>query len=144
MNDADSPADPELEAALDAQQALLESCLPLVFAEYDQAVQRGLKTPVVVLVDCEDELGGDIARAWVGDEAVDTAIAEQLHERQSDEETTAFARVVSFAEAKREIPQVFPYLEPVFAAPPQDGFLAISITAGGASALTVPPDARED
>ncbi|MBX3424384.1 MAG: hypothetical protein KF688_01770 [Pirellulales bacterium] len=133
----------ELEAALESQQALLESCLPLVFAEYDEAIQRNVPTPVVVLVDCEDEIGGEIARAWVGDEAVEAAIAEQEFARESPEETTTFARVVSFAEARREIPEVFPYLAPALATPPQEGFLAISVTAGGASVLTVPPSARD-
>ncbi|MAT68858.1 MAG: hypothetical protein CMJ58_04985 [Planctomycetaceae bacterium] len=144
MNNADPPADPDLETALEAQQALLETCLPQVFAEYDDAIRRGVKQPVVVVVDCEDGIGGQIARAWAGDDEVDAAIAEQQQDRTSGDETTTLSRAVSFAEAKREIPQVFPYLEPVFAAPPRDGFLAISVTAGGASALTVPPDARED
>ncbi len=135
--------DAELEAALEAQQTLVESCLPLVFAEYDEAVASGVSVPVVVLVDCEDEIGGEIARAWVGDDAVDAAIAEEDHRRESDDDTTVFARVVSFADAKRDIPEVFPYLAPVFVTPPTDGFLAISITAGGSSAIIVPESARE-
>lgn len=143
MNSADSSPDPALEAALEAQQTLLESCLPVVFAEYDDAVSRGVKTPVVVLVDCEDAIGGEIARAWVGDEAVDSAIAEEAQDRTSDDQTTTLARAVSFAEAKSGVPAIFPYLRPVFSATPQGGFLAISVTAGGASALTVPPEARD-
>jgi hypothetical protein len=42
------------------------------------------------------------------------------------------------------VPVTFDYLAPVFEeSPPENGFLVISITAGGASALTVPMDARE-
>lgn len=145
-HDADQPESAaDLEAALESQQALLESCLPLVFAEYDEALRRKIHTPVVMLVDCEDAIGGEIARAWLGDEAVEEAIAEEEFNRADDDDasTTVFARVVSFAEARRDVPQAFPYLEPVFTAPPEGGFLAISVTAGGASALIVPPSARE-
>ena len=34
------------------------------------------------VVDCEDEIGGQIVRTWLGDEAVDDAIAEQQHRRE--------------------------------------------------------------
>ena len=129
---------------LDAQQDLLETSLEIVFAAYDEARQRGVEQPVVMLVDCEDEIGSQIVRGWLGDEAVDDAIGEQ---RESDETemTTVFAYGFPLAECSREIPQVFPYLEPVFDTPPStDGFLAISVTSGGASALTVPWAARPE
>lgn len=124
---------------LEQQQELAESSLALLFETYDQAIERGMKSPVVILVDCEDEIGGQIARAWLGDDAVDDALA-----NNPDEETTVYARAESWRECKREVPETFEYLAPVFAeGPPDDGFLVVSVTAGGASALTVPMDARE-
>jgi hypothetical protein len=129
------------DAALEAQQSLLETSLPLVFEAYDDAVQRNMKEPVVLLLDCEDDIGGEIARGWLGDETVEDAILHESAERESDDETTVFALAFSLAECRREIPPVFPYLEPALQ-PPASGFLAVSVTAGGASVLIVPDDAR--
>jgi hypothetical protein len=155
----DDDVDPELEAALEAQQWLAESSLDAVFEAYDEAVEQGLESPVIVLVDCEDELGGEIARGWLGDEAVDEAIlwrqsedtlaeeqGEPGEEEDDDEErTTVFARAVGWTDAQTEINEAFPYLVEAFEeGPPDDGVLVISITAGGASALTAPFDLRED
>lgn len=127
--------DDSLDAALDAQQQLLESSLPAAQAAYDEARQRGVQQPVVMLIDCEDEIGGQIVRGWLGDEAVDAAIAEQ---GEDEGETTVFAYGFDYDECQKEIPAVFPYLAPIFDHPPPTaGFLAISVTSGGASALTV-------
>ncbi len=128
---------------LEEQQALAESSLELVFETYDLAIADKLRQPIVVLVDCEDELGAQFARAWMGDEAVDNAIA---HARLEEEvETTVFARPVTWADAKREMPAAFPYLAEVFETNyPTDGILLVTIAAGGASALTAPWDARPE
>lgn len=124
---------------LDQQQELAESSLALLFETYDEALERGMKSPVVILLDCEDEIGGQIARAWLGDEAVDDAIA-----NNTDGETTVYARAEGWQQCKRDVPETFEYLAPVFAeGPPTDGFMVVSVTAGGASALTVPMEARE-
>lgn len=124
---------------LEQQQLLAESSLDLLFETFDAAVADGVKSPVIILVDCEDEIGSQIARAWLGDEAVDDAVA---NNRESD--TTVYARAESWKQCQLEVPETFEYLAPVFAdGPPADGFLVISITAGGASALTVPMSARE-
>jgi hypothetical protein len=131
----------EENAALEAQQALLETSLPLVFDVYDDAISRQIETPVVLLIDCEDDIGGEIARGWLGDENVDEAILDETAERTSSDATTVFAVAFSLAECQREVPAVFPYLAPALAAP-NAGFLAISITSGGASVLIVPEDAR--
>jgi hypothetical protein len=133
----------DLEAALEAQQLLLETSLPLAFEAYDDAIKRKIKDPIVVLLDCEDEIGGDIARTWLGDEAVEDAIAHNAARDPSADETTVFAHAFSLEECRREVPPVFPYLTPALEGPPDArGFWAISITAGGASILTVPFDAR--
>lgn len=136
------PADPADAAddPLEAQQLLVESALPLVFEAYDEASAEGIADPLVVLVDCEDELGGAIARGWLGDEKVDDAIAA---EGTDGDTTTAFARAIAWAECREELAEAFPYLAEVLGSPPPgDGVLVIGVTAGGASALTAPLDAR--
>lgn len=125
-------------AALEAQQWLLENSLHAAVAAYREGLHQGLTNPVVYLVDCEDFVGGPIVRTWLGDEAVDEAIADQRYENDDEEETTVFAWAFSWEEALVETPRMFPYLREVFSHPPRDGFLAISVTAGGASALSVP------
>src|SRR5688572_23518761 len=133
----------DLEVALEAQQMLLETSLPLAFEAYDDAIKRKLKDPVVLLLDCEDQIGGEIARTWLGDEAVEDAIAHNAASDPSADETTVFAYAFSLEECRREIPPVFPYLAPALNGPPDPrGFWAISVAAGGASILTVPLEAR--
>lgn len=127
--------------ALDEQQLLLEESLELVVSVYHEAVREGVEKPVVMLLDCEDTIGGQIARGWLGSDAVDEAIADQRSEDPSGETTTVFARAFPLAECAKQVPAVFPYLAPIFEqALPADGFLAISVASGGASALTVPLD----
>ncbi len=129
------------EDPLELQQWLCETSLPLLFETYDEAMEGSEKRPVIVLLDCADEIGGRIARAWLGNEAVDDALANW----GEDADTAVYAQAIALSEARREIPKMFPYLAPIFdELPDSDGFLAISVTAGGASALTVPLDARPD
>jgi hypothetical protein len=145
-NTSEETPDPTADqaAALDAQQALLEESLELVFDVYDAALDDGLLDPVVILLDCEDPIGGEIARAWLGQEVVDEAIRDQRSADPSGELTTVFAQAFPLAESAEEVPAVFPYLAPVFvASPPADEFLVISVTSGGALALTVPLAARQ-
>lgn len=138
--------DPQQAQALEEQQTLAESSLQVIFEMYDDAIEDGTQDPVVVLIDCEDQLGAEIARAWLGDEAVEEAIALQASESEEESvegETTVFAAAFSFEQCCEQVPQVFPYLSEVFQQPPvEDGVLVISITSGGASALTAPADAR--
>ncbi len=132
------------QTALDEQQALLEDSLELVRSVYDSAIREAIDEPVVILLDCEDSIGGQIARGWLGSAAVDQAIEDQRVDDPSGETTTVFARAFPLAECARQIPAVFPYLAPIFAQTlSADGFLAISVAAGGASALTVPFADRE-
>ncbi len=134
---------PDLEEALEAQQTLLETSLPLAFETYDDAVSRNVKDPVVLVLDCEDEIGGEIARSWLGDEAVDDAISDQAASDLAGDTTTVFAYAFSLEECRREVPPVFPYLAPALEAPAASGgYWAIAVTSGGASLLTVPLDAR--
>ena len=127
-------------------QSLVESALPLVFEAYDEAIEDGVAAPIVVLVDCEDELGGEIARGWLGDDAIDDAIAAQAAAENAPNEsdpTTVLARAIAWDDARGDLAAAFPYLKPIL-----DGKLAtdavfvVGITAGGASALTAPWDAR--
>lgn len=144
---------------MEAKETLIESSLAQVFAEYDYAKKRGMQDPVVFLVDCEDEIGSPMARGWEGDESVDAAIMENAAEADdengdgaeqgTDSEAaderciTALARAFSLADCRREVPGVFPYLAPTFqSSPPEQGFLAVVVTAGGAATFTVPHSAR--
>lgn len=138
MPTTDPDADP-----LELQQLLVESTLPLVFETYDHAIEEGVAQPIILVVDCEDELGGQIARGWLGDEAIDDAIAAESGD-DPENETTALARAVGWSDAGQAISDAFPYLAPIFdGRPPEDGVLVIGVTAGGASALTAPWEARE-
>ena len=133
--------DPDLEAAIEEQQNLVESSLPAVFEAYDAALEEKIPQPVVMVIDCLDEFGGQIAVAWVGEEAVEEAIAE----RDPEDDTVVFAAAFSWEDCRREVPEFFPYLAPIFeGAPPVDGVLVVSVTSGGASALTAPFDARPE
>ncbi len=142
----DPPVDDFSEESdpLEAQQLLLESSLELAFSAYDEALAAKLRDPVVFLLDCEDAIGGEIARSWLGEETVADAIADRTASADEDEETetTVFAHAFPFAQCQTEVPAVFPYLSPALKTPPVDGFLAIAVTCGGASALTVPFSAR--
>jgi len=119
------------------RQELADSRLEQIFSEHDGALDHGVVEPVVFLIDCEDEIGSEIARQWAGDEAVDRALAEH---RWS---VTTLASAVSFAECREEVPQLFPYLADSFDHPPEEGFLAIVIASGGAASFVVPFDAQE-
>lgn len=133
------------QTALDQQQELLEGSLELVVSEYHSAVREAMQDPVVILLDCEDAIGGQIARSWLGSATVDQAIENQRSDDPSGETTTVFARAFPLADCAEQIPAVFPYLAPIFAqALPAEGFLAISVASGGASALTVPFAALDD
>ena len=142
---ADSDDGPdELQSALDEQQALAESSLPLLFEAFDDALDSEVERPVVILLDCEDEIGGEIARAWLGTDEVDEAISDRLASSDSEDSTTVYARAFSWDDCQAEIPEVFPYLAEVFEGEsPENTFLTISVTSGGASALHVPLELRE-
>ncbi len=150
MNTQDQEFSDE-DAASQDQQALLESSLDLAFSAYDMAKSEGTVEPVVFLLDCEDTIGGQIARGWLGEETVDEAIRDhqgQQLQSDDDETTTVFAHAFSLTQCADEVPKLFPYLAPIFdesfnESLPKDGFLAISVTSGGASALSVPFSARD-
>ncbi|WP_146585999.1 hypothetical protein [Posidoniimonas polymericola] len=140
MQDSELP-NPDLEAALEEQQNLVESSLPAVFEAYDAALEEKIASPVVMVIDCLDEFGRQIAAAWVGEEVVEDAIAE----RDPDDDTVVFAAAFSWEDCRREVPEYFPYLAPVFeGGVPTDGILVVGITSGGASALTAPFEARPE
>ena len=126
------------ETPEETQARFLESSLDLVFAAFDEAANGAGEPTVVLLLDCEDEIGGEIARSWLGNEAVDDAIA-----HQPADETALFAYGFPLSRCVEEVPRVFPYLAPVFEEPsPSDGFLTVVVASGGAAAFTVPASAR--
>jgi hypothetical protein len=132
-----------LDEALEAQQALVETSLPAVFEAYDEAIEQAVEHPVVLLLDCEDAIGGEIARSMLGEETVADAIAYRAADSDETDETTVFAAAFSLTDCRRELGPVFPYLAPGLAGPPAGGgFWVISVTSGGASLLEAPLDAR--
>jgi hypothetical protein len=138
-----SDAPQNMDQALEEQQALVETSLPAVFEAYDDALKQKVNNPVVLLLDCEDPIGGEMARSILGDETVADAIANRAADSEDADETTVFAAAFSLADCRREIGPVFPYLAPGLASPPTgDGFWVISVTSGGASLLEAPLDAR--
>lgn len=138
---SDSPQ--EIDEALEQQQALVETSLAAVFEAYDDAVSQHVQDPVVLLLDCEDPIGGEMARSILGEEAVADAITNRVADSDEEDETTVFAAAFSLADCRREIGPVFPYLAPGLAGPPMGGgFWVVSVTSGGASLLEAPLDAR--
>jgi hypothetical protein len=127
---------------MEGRQSLVEQSLPDLWDAYDQALSDGLSYPVIFLVDCEDPIGGQIARQWEGDDAVDAAILAHTEESATgtaDEKvTTTLVRAFPFQDCQREVPQLFPYLSGSFAEPPPDGFLVLVISYGGAATFIAP------
>ena len=115
---------------MEGRQALVEASLSELFDAYDAAIAEGVNAPVVFLIDCEDPIGSEIARAWEGDDAVDAAILANAEDSggvdSAEKITTTLARAYSFDESRREVPQLFPYLSGSFAQPPRDGFLIVA------------------
>ncbi len=143
--------DEQTAAAL--REHLVESNFKQVLDGYQAAIKGGEKNPVVFLLDCEDPIGGEIARAWEGDEAVDEAILDAQHEQPSGDaaseegssqestetRTTILVRAFPFADCREEIPEVFPYLAESFQEEPAAGnFLVIVVAAEGAATFTAP------
>ena len=131
------------------REALIEDSLAQVFEAYDHARRDGIKDPVVLLLDCEDEIGSPIARAWDGDDAVDAAIMANADRDGGDDDdaaiTTTLARAESFKRCRREVPKVFPYLAGTFEQPPPErGFVTVVVAFGGAATFIVPLDARPE
>jgi hypothetical protein len=128
------------------REALIEDSLAQVFETYDLARSDGITNAVVLLLDCEDEIGSQIARAWDGDDAVDAAImANADGDERGDNAAliTTLARWESFKRCRRELPKVFPYLAGTFEQPPpEDGFVTVVVAFGGAATFIVPLDAR--
>ncbi len=98
-------ANDAMQIALEEQQALAESSLPLLFEAYDDAVESEVERPVVILLDCEDEIGGEIARAWLGPEDVDEAISDRQASSDSEDSTTVYARAFAWEKVSPGVPR---------------------------------------
>ena len=140
-NNRGSTGDPGRD--MDGREALVEDCLDELFAAYDRGRNDGVRDPVVFLIDCEDEIGEPIARAWEGDDVVDGAVLANA-ERPAEAgglSTTILARAFAFEDSRREIPELFPYLAASFQEPPStDRILVVAIAFGGAGTFVVPLD----
>jgi hypothetical protein len=130
------------------RESLVEASLRELFVAFDQACAEGIRQPVVFLIDCQDEIGEQVVRAWEGDDAVDAAILAVAESRPDNEDgvmTPTLTRAFAMKECVAEVPQLFPYLAGTFSEPyPEDGFLVVAISFGGAATFVVPCNARPD
>jgi hypothetical protein len=144
--------EPELGSASEQQQAMMENALPAAWEAFREC--RDEFSPheccIVFVVDCLDEIGDRITRGWMGDDLVDQILAIQEESLDQDEPTApVFTIGFDWEEGQRQTLDMFPYLEPALTAiaaqglPRGDAFVAIAVTAGGASLFTVPTDTQE-
>lgn len=132
----------DFEADMNAREELLEGSLDQVQAIYVEALEEGVYFPVVFLVDCEDVLGGKLARDWVGREEVDEAI-EANQAASNHALTTTFAQALSFRDCQETVPLMFPYLQGTFQqAPPEGTFIVVVVACGGAATFFAPIETR--
>ena len=139
----------DAEHDMDGREILIESALPQLFGAFDAAVEGGLIDPVVLLIDCEDTIGGPIAREWDGSDAVDAAIMSNAIDGQTsntDERTTTIlVKTVSFFDGQQELSRWFPYLSDALSkGPTVDEFYVVVISFGGAGVFTVPMSVRPE
>ena len=135
---APATAERDLDADMDAREALLEGSMEQVLSVYDEALDDGMHLPVIFLVDCEDQIGGKLARDWVGREEVDEAITANRAAGNA-ELTTTFAQSLSFADCQEYVPRMFPYLQGTFDQPPgEDRMITLVVAEGGAATFFVP------
>ena len=135
----------DTEQDMCGREAMVESCLDRIFAAYDFGIEEKIVDPVIFLVDCEDVVGGAVARGWEGDDAVDAAIMANAESDSLEGKlpTTILTTAVSFVDSCTEVPRWFPYLEETLSqGPPCDAFYVIAITFGGAGVFSVPLSAR--
>ena len=135
--------DRDLAADMDTRESLLEGSLEQVLSVFDEALDDGMHLPVIFLVDCEDQIGGKLARDWVGREEVEEAITQNRATGNPDL-TTTFAQSLSFADCQEYVPKMFPYLQGTFDRPPsEDQMITIVVAAGGAATFFVPIEIAE-
>ena len=130
---------------MEGREALVEFCLVCLFEAYDLACHEEISYPVVFLIDCEDPIGGPIAREWEGDDPVDSAILAHADCGGNDRltMTTVLTRAASFEDSRKDVSALFPYLAGSFdRLPPDDQFLVVAISFGGAATFTIPFSAR--
>ena len=131
------------EQDMEGREALVEASLADVIEAFNEALRASVKEPVVFLVDCTDEIGEAVARAWEGDDAVESAllsVADQQPEGADESAVTAtLIRGFPFADARQDVPKLFPYLAGSFDQPPSDEWiLVVVISYGGAATFHAP------
>ncbi len=131
-----STGDHELDSV--GKLAFLRAYLKQVRAAFDNAVVKQMPQPIVFLVDCEDDIGGRIARAWCGDAAVDQQIAARKN-GQRPGKTTVLVRALPYQTAQEMVQFDFKYLTEIFPEPPTtDEVCVLIVGMGGAASLFVP------
>ena len=111
-----------------------------VKAAHASGISKSMADPVVFLVDCEDDVGGRLARTWLGGPAVDQQIAARKRGERPGH-TVVLARPVPFDEVEVMLRFDFPYLAEVAPERPGEHEICVFVVAlGGAASLFMPID----
>ena len=129
------------EYDMEGRGQFVEDCLGRLVDAYESACREGVSNPIVFLIDCEDAVGATIARAWEGDDAVDSAILANAGDGRDEEEkiATVLTRAFAFKESRQEVSSLFPYLTISFEqTPPEGHFMAVVVAYGGGATFFIP------
>ena len=121
-----------------ARSQLAEANYDQMCEVYRRAAAAGAAAFVVLVLDCGDVLGNQLARLCVGDARIEAELA--AREGGSRAGATMTLVVPTDYEQTREgLLASFPELEADFTPPTPDNFLAVLVTSGGASVAEISP-----
>lgn len=120
---------------LNGRLSLAKSSGELIGAVYCDALAKGYRCPVILLLDLEDEFGGALARVIMGKADVEQQLAPIVGGRVVGTRAT-FTMPMEFEKARQLLPGLFPWLRNIFSRPPALGKIAVVVVAlGGATSL---------
>jgi hypothetical protein len=109
-----------------------------VRAAHANGLSQGMVDPVIWLVDCEDDVGGRIARTWVGGDSLEKQIAARKRGERPGH-TTVIVRPIPYDETEFMLRYDFPYLaEVVPERPSKQEICVFVVSLGGAASLFMP------
>jgi len=109
-----------------------------VRAAHANGLSQGMVDPVIWLVDCEDDVGGRIARVWVGGPALEKQIAARKRGERPGR-TTVIVRPIPYDEVGVMLQFDFPYLAGVGPERPgKEEICVFVVSLGGAASLFMP------
>lgn len=121
-----------------ARSHLAESNFDKMCSVYQRAAAHGAESFVVLVLDCADVLGNQLARLCLGHDRIEAELS--ARDGGSQPGATMTLVIPTDYEATREgLLATFPELEADFTPPAPDNFLAVIVTAGGASVAEITP-----